>query len=58
MKNRMEQIEKMLRDAGAKTPAAIVEALEDGALLARLGITDTDAVEELHDGKRLHKQAN
>jgi len=48
MEKRIEQIEEMLRAAGADTSAAIVEALEDGALLARLGITDTDAVEEMH----------
>jgi len=51
MKTRMEQIEAKLRAAGAETIAQMLDALEDGELLARLGITDEDkeALEALHD---------
>lgn len=54
MKNRMEQIEEMLRDAGANTDSDMLDALEDGALLAHLGITDgsewdVEDLEALHD---------
>jgi len=48
MEKRLEQIEEILREAGAETSNDMVEALEDGELLARLGIADTEAVEELH----------
>jgi len=49
MEKRLEQIEEILREAGAETSNDMVEALEDGELLARLGIADTEAVEALHD---------
>ena len=46
--DRLGGIEAKLRAAGAQTSNDMINALEDGELLARLGITDTDAVEELH----------
>jgi hypothetical protein len=49
-----DQIDEMLRDAGAKTDSEMRKALEDGELLWHLGITDEDkeALEILHDKYR------
>ena len=46
-----QEVIAIIRDAGAEDDIAILKALEDGAALAALGITDADqpAVEEAHD---------
>ena len=44
MEKRLEQIEELLRASGAFTTAQMIDALGDGELLARLGITDTGAM--------------
>jgi len=45
-----EEILELLRDAGASTRKEMMDALENGELMGKLGISDEDqeAVEELH----------
>lgn len=44
------ELKKVLIEAGAEDSTAMLAALEDGATLAALGVTDADqeTVEELH----------
>jgi hypothetical protein len=43
------EIREMLIDNGARTIEDMIRALQNGATLARLGIYDQEAVEELHE---------
>lgn len=43
-----QEIIEMIREAGADTPTAIMDVLEDGEALLALGITDQELVEEAY----------
>ena len=44
------ELRNLLQESGATDTRSLIQALEDGATLAALGVTDADqdAVEELH----------